>query len=308
MSNVSRMFAKAFEIADRRKNAGLTTPEDVIRFDDIGYGPDPVWNLLDVYRPRNAEGPLPVIIDVHGGGWVYGDKYVYQYYCMSLARRGFAVVNFSYRLAPEHAFPAGMEDTDAVVRFVLSHADEYGFDLSRVFMVGDSAGAHMTLMYCIMCTNPDYAPLIGVVPPEGFVPSAAVLNCGVYDIREMLKDKGTAMMLLKPLVKDLMGLEKLPDALTPGQEALLCPVHFMNDRFPTCYVMTSTGDFLASQPDFLLPALDRLGIRHVFKAFGTEQNKLSHVFHCDLRLPDAELCNDEEMEFLRSLGNKGEKT
>ena len=301
MSNVSKMFVKAFEFADRRKNAGQTTPEDVIRYDDISYGSDPVWNLLDVYRPRNSGGPLPVIINVHGGGWVYGDKYVYQYYCMSLARRGFAVVNYSYRLAPENVFPASMEDTDAVVRFVLGHAEEYGFDLNNIFMVGDSAGGHMTLMYCIMCTNPDYAPLIGVVPPEGFVPKAAVLNCGVYDICEMLKDKGPALMLLKPLVKDLMGLEKLPDVLTPEQEALLCPVKFMNNTFPTCYVMTAPGDFLVRQPDFLLPALEKLGIRHVFKVFGSDQNKLSHVFHCDPRLPDAKLCNDEEMEFLRSL-------
>ena len=159
----------------------------------------------------------------------------------------------------------------------------------------------MTIMYCIMCTNADYAPLIGVTPPEGFVPKAVVLNCGVYDICEMLKDKGPSLMLLKPLVKDLMGLEKLPDVLTPQQEALLSPVHFMNNDFPTCYVMTAPGDFLVRQPDFLLPALEKLKIKHVFKVFGSDQNKLSHVFHCDPRLPDAKLCNDEEMDFLGSL-------
>ncbi|MBQ9809830.1 MAG: hypothetical protein IJM52_01590, partial [Spirochaetales bacterium] len=83
MSRIASLVSKAFAVADRKKNAGLSTPDDIVRFDDISYGPDPVWNLLDVYRPREAQGKLPVIIDVHGGGWVYGDKYVYQYYCMS---------------------------------------------------------------------------------------------------------------------------------------------------------------------------------------------------------------------------------
>lgn len=106
MSLTSRMLQKAFVLADSQKNKGQVTPESIIRFDDIAYGPDKKWNVLDVYRPRDVQGKLPVIIDVHGGGWVYGDKEVYQYYCMALARRGFAVVNFTYRLAPEFIFPS----------------------------------------------------------------------------------------------------------------------------------------------------------------------------------------------------------
>ena len=62
------------------------------------------WQKLDVYRQKDATGKLPVIVSVHGGGWVYGDKERYQFYCMDLAERGFAVVNFSYRLAPEYKF------------------------------------------------------------------------------------------------------------------------------------------------------------------------------------------------------------
>lgn len=295
------MFAKACAFADKIKNADQKTPDDIVRFDDISYGPDPVWNLLDVYRPRNAEGKLPVIIDVHGGGWVYGDKYVYQYYCMSLAQRGFAVVNFSYRLAPDHVFPAGMQDLDAVVRFVLSNSEKYGFDLSDVFLVGDSAGAHMALMYTCMCTDKEYAELLGVIPPEDFMPKGIVLNCGIYDIREMLKDTSASVVLLRPLTRDLMGVEKIPDELTPEQAGMLSPVEFIGRTFPSVYVMTSTGDFLRKQPDFLLPVLERNGIPHVFRVFGSDTNKLTHVFHCDLRLPDAAECNYAEMEFLKGL-------
>ena len=67
---------------------------------------------MDVYRPRDTDAVIPVIVSVHGGGWGYGDKERYQYYCMSLAQQGFAVVNFSYRLASKYKFPAPLEDTN----------------------------------------------------------------------------------------------------------------------------------------------------------------------------------------------------
>ena len=110
----STIVRKSFAAGDMIRDAGLKTPKDVQRFDDIVYGEDKVWQSLDVYRPKatNIEEKLPVIVSVHGGGWVYGDKKLYQFYCMSLAQRGFAVVNFSYRLAPESKFPASIIDTN----------------------------------------------------------------------------------------------------------------------------------------------------------------------------------------------------
>lgn len=116
----------SFKISDTIRDRGLQAPKDIVRFDNLPYGTDPRWQTLDVYRPKNAgDTALPVIVSVHGGGWVYGDKNLYQYYCMSLAQHGFAVVNFSYRLAPRHKFPAALQDTDAVFHWVMAHAVDY---------------------------------------------------------------------------------------------------------------------------------------------------------------------------------------
>ena len=143
MSELSKRMRAEWSVNDAKRDAGLTTPETVERFDGLAYGPDPVWNRLDVYRPKCERGNrLPVIVSIHGGGWVYGDKELYQFYCMSLAGRGFAVVNFTYRLAPEFKFPAQLEDTNRVMEWVYANCETYGFDLDNIFMVGDSAGAH----------------------------------------------------------------------------------------------------------------------------------------------------------------------
>jgi acetyl esterase/lipase len=114
MSRKSIIFREMCAMSDAERDAGLTTPPEVERFDDIQYGSDSQWNVLDVYRPKALSGKLPVIVSFHGGGWVYGDKNVYQFYCMELAKRGFAVVNYSYRLAPEYRYPAPYEDTNEV--------------------------------------------------------------------------------------------------------------------------------------------------------------------------------------------------
>ena len=74
MSYTSERVRREWKIGDAKRDAGLTTPDDIQRFDNISYGEDLVWNLLDVYRPKKQDGKLPVIVNIHGGGWVYGDK------------------------------------------------------------------------------------------------------------------------------------------------------------------------------------------------------------------------------------------
>ncbi len=96
---------------DDKRDAGL--PHDipeVERFDDIAYGPKEKWNLLDVYLPRKRGEKVPTIISIHGGGWVYGTKETYQFFGLSLAKNGFAFVNFNYQLAPEVEFPLTNDD------------------------------------------------------------------------------------------------------------------------------------------------------------------------------------------------------
>ena len=168
MSLAAWLFRYNCKKSDAKRDAGLSTPEDIFRVDDISYGPDKM-NVLDVYRPKHAEGKLPVIVSVHGGGWVYGDKELYQHYCMNLAQRGFAVVNFTYRLSPEHKFPAHLEDTVKVFDWVLKNADLHEFDVDNIFAVGDSAGGHILSLFCAMCSNSEYTAKHPFKAPEGFV-------------------------------------------------------------------------------------------------------------------------------------------
>lgn len=115
MKDLITKFRAEWKKHDDERDEGLPTEiPEVIRNNDISYGPYGKYNLLDLNLQKNYSGKLPVIINIHGGGFFYGSKETYQFYCMFLAKQGFAVVNFNYRLAPDYQFPANIEDIDHV--------------------------------------------------------------------------------------------------------------------------------------------------------------------------------------------------
>ena len=289
MSAISDRIRKMFGEGDRKRDAGLTTPDDVQRYDDIVYGRSRRWQILDVYRPKGIEGKLPVIISVHGGGWVYGSKEVYQFYCMSLAQRGFAVVNFTYRLAPEYRYPAAVEDTNSVVKWVLKHDEEYGFDINNIFAVGDSAGGQILSVYSAILTNEEFAKQYGLNLPKKLRFNAIGLNCGRY------RDSSDEP---ESLSNSLMG-EVVPEDWTVKDLKKLNCVGNVTPEYPPCFIMTSVGDMLKDQPEKLIPDLIRNDVPFVFRFYGDKNNKLGHVFHCNIKTADAALCNDEECDFFR---------
>ncbi len=274
---------------DRKRDAGLTVPPEVEEIRDLSYGSCGKWNLLDLYLPREAGRTLPVIVSVHGGGWVYGTKENYHWYCSDLARRGFAVMNYSYRLAPKHKFPAALEDTDAAFRWLLAHGGSYGLDTSRIFAVGDSAGAHMLALYACLQNDPALAARHGVFPPEELKLRAVALNCGVYHMDPSAKRDATT-----ELMRDV-----LPGGGTAENLEGVSVLHHVTPAFPPSYVMTCTGDFLAEQAPPLVEKLRSLGVACEYRFFGDEQRTLWHVFHCNQRVPEATICNDEECAFFR---------
>ena len=289
MSKTSDLIREMFTKGDDARDAGLTTPEDIKRFDDIAYGEDLDWQLLDVYRPKEAgNNPLPVIVSVHGGGWVYGDKERYQYYCMSLAQHGFVVVNFTYRLAPEFKFPAGIEDLNRVIHWIFAQKEQYGFDTEHIFCVGDSAGAHQLSLYSAICTNPEYAKKFDFYVPEGFVPTAIALNCGVY----RLDAEGDVDAQTSALMADLFTNGGSAEEL-----ALISSVNYITEAYPPVFYMTCTGDFLLNQAVILGEKLLEKKIPHEFHFYGDAQHELGHVFHCNMKSEEAQKCNKEECDY-----------
>jgi acetyl esterase len=110
------------------------------------------------YRPAGSRARLPVVVYFHGGGFVMGTLDTHDPYCRGLTTEaGVMVVSVDYRLAPEHKFPAGVEDSFAATEWVLEHIEELGGEEGRVFVGGDSAGATMATVAALLLRDKGHA-------------------------------------------------------------------------------------------------------------------------------------------------------
>lgn len=292
ISEVVRDIRINWKISDDKRDEGLTTPEDIIRFDDISYGPYGDANLLDIYHQKKVTKPQKTIISIHGGGWVYGSKEQYQFYGMRLAQRGFTFVNFNYRLAPEYKYPTALEDINQVFLFIRDHAEEYAIDTNNIFVVGDSAGAQLATQYLIICTNPEYAKHFTFIP-SGIKVRAVGLNCGVYDTSDPEHTSPNDVFW------EYTGKEILEDTeKARNMREELNTLKYMTGDFPPAFVTSAVHDFILKNAQPMYEKLQSLGIDSEVHIYGSkEKEEVGHVFHVNCRLPEADQCNDEECAF-----------
>ncbi len=144
---------------------------------DVAYADGP-GRTMDIYRPPGAAGQLPLVVFVHGGNWRTGDKDMYPFVALPLARRGAVVAVPNYRLYPDVQFPAFLDDTARAVAWAAAHAAAFGADGRRVFLVGHSAGAYNAAMLAV---DPAFlahagfdrsrlAGVVGLAGPYNFLP------------------------------------------------------------------------------------------------------------------------------------------
>jgi len=147
---------------------------------DLKYGND-VRHRLDVFTDEGSKGIKPVLLFVHGGGFIAGDKHTegspfYSNIGAWAVKNGFTGVNMTYRLAPENPWPAGIEDIRAVVEWIKNKGEDYGLDADRIFLMGQSAGGAHAAGYIA------HSEIYGGAD-HGL--AGAILLSGVYDFEAM---------------------------------------------------------------------------------------------------------------------------
>ena len=291
MDEIIRQMRQKWAEGDVKRDAGVEDPTNVIRFTDIPYG-EHSENLLDVYCPAGTEKPLPTIISIHGGGWFYGSKKLYSHYCLRLAKRGFTVVNFDYRLAPEYKYPAPLEDACRVLEWVQANSQDYYIDLNNLFLVGDSAGGQLAFQLLTMLANKKYNALFSFPPPTDIRFRACGLNCGCYfmPVSRFLPPKKVGAIFEAYFPEDYMPC-------VPSLKAH----KYINRNFPPAFVMTAQNDYLRLMAPPLHWLLRMKGVKSILRIYGEKSRKdIGHVFHLNCHLELADRCNDEQCDFFRA--------
>ncbi len=284
MSLASYVFRRMCEKSDTKRDRGLTVPDGVTLIESLPYGPDRKYNTLDICFPSDRNSAA-TIINVHGGGYVYGSTKPYKFYCCDLASKGYTVISFNYRLAPKHKFPAPLEDLNLVAEWMCSHVNEYPIDTKNVFMVGDSAGAQLTSQYAAIWSNPEYSGIMGITPP-GFRLAAVGLNCGMYDMIEHTSQKN----MQNPMVRDYF-------TCNPAQFGeKLNVLEYITAAYPPAYLLSAPGDFLVSHMQPMAELLRSKGVACECGLYGDETT--GHVFHINIRTELAQQANSDELNFM----------
>ncbi|MGJ5749190.1 acetyl esterase/lipase [Streptomyces puniciscabiei] len=197
----------------RAPTSAVTGTDGVRRFHGLTYATSPGYRprLLDVHLPP-AEGPVPAVVWIHGGGWLEGDRRYppptvpVELLHGAVLGAGLALVGIDYRHSLEAPFPAQLHDVKAAVRYVRHHAPALGIDPERIGVWGESAGGHL-------------AALAGLVRADAH---GAGLE-GVEGVRE--QDSGVRAVVDWYGVSDLEPLLAHPMPAVPGEPSYPNPVH-----------------------------------------------------------------------------------
>ena len=217
----------------------------------------------DLYLPK-GEGPFPVLVAVHGGGWVQGACSAFQHWGPYLAARGTALFAISYRFAKtgQKTFPQAVQDVLAGIQFVRGNAKEFKLDTERVGLLGASAGANLASLAALAGSA---APFAGGYPQDAHAALSTKVKVlvgvyGVYDVLEMWQ----RYQLQNPLdnnIEKFIGVSPLVDRRPYFDASPLSYVTTANNKIAV-YLACGTEDDLVkrhAQTDAFLLALKQAG-------------------------------------------------
>lgn len=252
--------------------------------------------VLDVFLPSQDETTFPVIFMIHGGGYVFGDKLFLAPAVHFFVEQGYAVVTPNYRLAPSHPYPDPLDDIFCAYAWTLSNAETYGLDLSRLTVMGESAGANGAAM---LAAVDDPTPYLTDCPsqiPADVHPKAAVLYYPPMDLSTC--ECRTA--------KELAALYLGMDGYDPKQEDEMrkrgleaSPLPWLDGSEPPFLLFHGAEDTL------IPPSESELFVQAVTDAGGTAQltivPKMSHGFFTRPAYPETQKAWQETADFLASI-------
>lgn len=151
--------AVAAVLRDQGADPAVAAAQRRVTRTDLSYPGANGPMALRVYTPDGADGPLPVIVFFHGGGWVIGGLDAYESSATALAGKANAIVaSADYRKAPEHKFPAAHDDAFAAYRWVRENAARFNGDPARVAVAGESAGGNLAAATALLARDNNIAP------------------------------------------------------------------------------------------------------------------------------------------------------
>lgn len=243
-------------------------PKEVNYQKDIAYASDQERaHRLDLYRPKGTESQrLPVVINVHGGGLLLGNKEFNKYFCARLCKKGFLVYSMEYRLIPDCTFFDQLQDVFTAMDYVKEYATADNGDLSHVYLVGDSGGACLITYANALQNSKKIAKAAGVKPSDLQIHALGLISGMFYTT------KFDKIGLFLPKYLYGKNYKKKPYApyVNPENRELL-------SALAPAWLVTSRNDYLRNYTIRFEKALTTAQKEHEIVDF-PRNKKLTHAF------------------------------
>jgi acetyl esterase len=271
------LVRRAFAAGGAKTKAALDrhAPAGVAASLDERYGDEPDM-LLDVFRPESADGSLPLVVWIHGGGFVAGAKEELAGWFKLIASHGYVVAAPRYSLAPRHRYPTPLRQVTQALARLQSRPE---LDAQRIVLAGDSAGAHIAAQVSALVTTPGYAAQVGVEPTIAREQlRGVVLCCGPYDLALARHTSPAGRDLVRILLWAYSGTR---DYLDDPAFAHWSITDHVTPAFPPALVTVGDGDPLRPHSERLVECLRAQGV--VVEAFFPAHDPpLPHEYQFDL--------------------------
>ncbi|BFH71146.1 alpha/beta hydrolase [Paenibacillus dendritiformis] len=256
-------------------------------------------SLLDIYCPKHTGKDLPVIMWIHGGGFVSGNKEQTQEYGMALANEGYIVANINYALAPGEKYPQPVIQANKALEYLQAYISEYGGDMNRLFIGGDSAGAHIASQTAAVITNENLADSMGIQPSvDKKQLKGALLYCGLYNMDRMTRPQSSFILQfgVKSVFWSYTGVKNFG---TFSRLDEMSTVNHITPDYPPVFLTVGDADPLAPHSADLIDVLLGNGVEADTVLFDGTNPELGHEYQFDFTSPHAEKTLGRTLEFLR---------
>lgn len=224
------------------------------------------------------EETKPVILDIHGGGWAYGDKDLNDNFCYHLAKNGYNVVSLTYTTL----FKANLKDMLQEIHFLLNHLyenkEKYNLDFNNLFVTGDSAGGELSFLYSAIISNKDLGNIYKIDNYNNLKINAAALNhpAPYIKLKRFSSDyKKQDYKNNRYRMRSILGIFYKFNCYTHYTDPNEIFSKFTN--YPPTLIISSKGDSLSIQSNLLDKELTRINIPH--KYLFIDDVKYTHVFN-----------------------------
>lgn len=273
---------------------------------DCQYPSDYARSQYDVYYPKDAKA-CPVLIWVHGGSFIGGDKIGTRAFGPLMANAGYAVFSINYERAPEAKYPSQIKQLDDFIRYLKTKETTFPIDVKQIFIGGDSAGANIVACYGAIASNLKLASEVNMTLALAAKDiGGLILYCGPYDFTfDRTKVSKYFRFFMNQIGWSYGGVRKWWKTSFVKQAS---PVHQVTSDFPPSYIMDGNAFSFEGHAKALVKALEREAI-FVESRFFEHDKEIPHEFQFDYKkYPlEAQAVFDDTLNFLMNIRKKQEK-